>query len=783
MKFLTRFLSFLSVACLMSGNSLQAQHRELLDYGWRFQLGDDSTWVAPNFDDSHWRQLDLPHDWSIEGSFRQDHPMGNDGGYLPAGTGWYRLRVKAGSLRDKSSYAIRKLYFEGVYQHSSVYVNGKLAGGHPYGYASFWVDVTDLWQPGQDNLIAVRVDNSVQKNCRWYSGSGIYRHVWLYGMNPNRMDDPWKLYVRTGQLKGISADGLTADTASVEISYGDYHETRTYYNVKLWSPEHPTLYPIKVGELEIEHGFRTISYSAQTGLLLNGKPYILNGGCLHHDNGIIGAAAYDASEWRKARLLKEAGFNAARTSHNPPAEEFIRACDHLGLLVIDEAFDGLRAKKTDHDYHELIDQWWQEDVDALVLRDRNHPSVMCWSNGNEVYERKKLEIVTTSRKLARRMRADDPSRGVTQALCGWDKDWEIYDPLAETLDIMGYNYLIQYAESDHERVPERVMWQTESFPAEAFKSWEATQDHIYVIGDFVWTAIDYLGESGIGRAHYASDPADRGEHWVGSKWPWHGAYCGDIDLTGWRKPVSHYRDILWNDAEERLFLAVREPDCYRDSIICTSWSVWPTWQSWNWPGWEGKDIEVEIYSRYPRVRLYLNDQLIAERNTSRAEEFKATIALPYQAGTLRAVGIKTDGTEDIARQQTLLTAGQPARLRLTADKSQLSASQPDVSFIVVEVLDAQGNVVPDAAVPLTFRLQGKGTLLAAGNADLTDQTPYANHLSSARMQDDPKTNLTTHSTWKGRAVCAVRSGRHPGNLKLSVSGEGVQSYTLTIPVK
>lgn len=783
MTFTSKFLASLSLINLLLCASLSAQHRELLDYNWRFELGDDSACVNPTFNDQTWRQVDLPHDWSIEGSFSKDHPMGNDGGYLPAGVAWYRLVYHDNPSFKAQSFSTLQLYFEGVYQKSSVYVNGQLAGGHPYGYASFWVDVTPFWKPGQDNVVAVRVDNSAQKNCRWYSGSGIYRHVWLYGMHKGRMDDPWKLFVQTGELKGISADGTLADTATVLISYGSYKETRTYYKVKLWSPEHPVLYPLTVGDLKLEHGFRTITYSAQTGLLLNGQPYVLNGGCLHHDNGIIGAAAYDAAEWRKARLLKEAGFNAARTAHNPPSEEFIKACDHLGLLVIDEAFDGLRAKKTAHDYHELIDEWWEADVDALVLRDRNHASVLCWSNGNEVFERRKLEIVTTSRKLARRMHADDPSRGVTQALCGWDKDWEIFDPLAETLDIMGYNYLIQYAESDHERVPERVMWQTESYPIEAFKSWEATQKHPYVLGDFVWTALDYLGESGIGRAHYASDPADRGEHWEGSKWPWHGAYCGDIDLTGWRKPISHYRDLLWNDREERLFMAVREPDGYRDSIICTAWSVWPTWLSWNWPGWEGKEVEVEIYSRYQRVHLYFNDELVADCPTTLNEEFKAIVPIKYKAGTLKAVGVKADGTEDTQRAQTLSTTGEASQIRLTADKTTLSSSMPDVTFVEVELLDAQGRPVPDAENLLTFKLSGPGTLLAAGNANLTDTTSYANHLSQACKQGDKKTNSTTHAAWKGRAICAIRSGRQPATLKLQVSGQGLKTQTLTLRVQ
>ncbi len=787
-KFLLLMLS--AYVCV---TALTAQNRLRIDDGWRFRLGDDSAFSRPELDDSQWRRLDLPHDWSIEGTFDKGNPMGNDGGYLPAGVAWYRLTLSPDDLQVTSgqsgervpvcSYDRQKLYFEGVYMNSSVYINGRLAGGHPYGYASFWVDATGLLRPDSANVVAVRVDNSAQKNCRWYTGSGIYRHVWLYGMSDSGIDDPWRLFVRTGQVYGISADGTRADSATVILTYGDSTETRTYRDVSLWSPEHPSLYTLRWGDLTVEHGFRTLSYSAADGLRLNGRPYVLNGGCLHHDNGVIGAAAFDAAEWRKARLMKEAGFNAARTSHNPPAEEFLRACDHLGLLVIDEAFDGLRAKKNDHDYHKYIDRWWQEDVDALVLRDRNHPSVLCWSNGNEVYERKKLEVVTTSRRLAGRMRQQDPTRGVTQALCGWDKDWDIYDPLAETLDIMGYNYLIHYAESDHERVPDRVMWQTESYPAEAFRNWAAVHDHSYVIGDFVWTALDYLGESGIGRSYYASDPADAGEHWQGLKWPWHGAYCGDIDITGWRKPISHYRDILWDEDSTRLYMAVREPNGYRDSITCTHWSVWPTWPSWNWPGHEGRPVDVEVYSRYPRVRLYLDGTLIGEKATTRAEEFKAVFTLPYRAGRLRAVGIRPDGTADESGAQVLETAGPASRIRLTADRTALTADAQDVSFVEVEITDSQGRPVPNADTQLTFRLSGRGTLLAAGSADMTSMDSYAGHLAASETPADPSVNSTTCHAWQGRAVCVIRSGHKTGTLRLTVSGPGLRTQTLSLRVR
>lgn len=756
-------LSILLLAA--AGTQLAAFQRQRIDDGWRFQLGDSDIYAAATFNDSRWRTLDLPHDWSIEGQFDREAPAGNDGAYLPTGIGWYRLKIN--TERSQGALA-KKLYFEGVYERSTVYVNGTEAGGHAYGYSSFWVDVSSLLRDGE-NVIAVRVDNSHQKNCRWYSGSGIYRHVWLCEMMADGSDDPWQTAIRTEQICGISADGRRADSAVICIGRKNRpDERRTYRDIALWSPEQPTLYTIELDGLSVEYGFRKIEFSAN-GLRLNGQPYLLNGGCLHHDNGCLGAAAFDAAEWRKARLMKEAGFNAVRTSHNPPSEEFLRACDHLGLLVIDEAFDGLRAKKNAHDYHELIDEHWQSDVDALVLRDRNHPCVMAWSNGNELYERKKIEVITTSRKLAARMRQLDPTRPVTQALCEVDS---IFDPLAETLDIAGYNYLIDCAERDHKRCPERIIWQTESYPDSAFQSWVSANDLPYVLGDFVWTALDYLGESGIGRAHYAHDTADRGEHWKGSKWPWHGAYCGDIDLTGLRKPISHYRQILW-DSIPRLAIGVREPDNYVDSIIVTLWSTWTTVQSWTWPGHEGKPIQVEVYSRYPEVRLYLNDRLIGQQPTTRAQRYKATFTLPYEAGTLRAVGVLANGTE--SAPQTLQTADRPAAIRLTADRTRLTADGQDLAFVTVELVDRRGNVIPTADQQLTLRVTGAGSLAAVANGNMLDMDSYAAHVPSA-------TNTARRHLWKGRALAVVRTGHQSGRITLNVTGAGL-SQSITLRVK
>lgn len=768
----SRLLTFLLFALFITMSASAYRTSKLFDNAWRFYLGDDSLAATVNYNDTQWRTLDLPHDWDAELPFLQENPTVGGGGYAHAGIGWYR-KAFTPTLSAPDNRML--LYFEGAYMNSSVYVNGQLAGGHPYGFNSFYVDITDKIIPGKQNIVAVRCDNSQQPNCRFYTGSGIYRHVWLEERSKDGINDPWKLYIRTEKVFGINADATKADSAIVRISYeGKPDELRTFRNVNLWSPEHPALYNIKVGDLEVEHGFRTIRYNAREGFVLNGKKYLINGACLHSDNGILGSAAFDKAEWRKASLMKEGGFNAVRTAHNPPAPEFLRACDHLGLLVIDEAFDGWRSKKTKYDYHLLLDEWWQKDVDALVLRDRNHPSIICWSNGNEIFERKKLECVTTSRKMANRMRELDPSRPVTNALCGYDKDWEIYDPLAESLDIVGYNYLIQYAADDMKRVPDRVCWQTESYIKEAFPNWRHTVEEPYVIGDFIWTALDYLGESGIGGWRYEGEP--QGEHWEADHYPWHGAYCGDIDITGWRKPISYYRDMLWNgEADDiatkkpaMLKLAVKEPSGYYGKIIETLWCVWPTWESWNWPGHEGKSIDVDIYSRYPKVRLYLNDRLIAERATTFAEEYKATITLDYAPGTLRAVGVKADGTEDVASTQILRTAGEPAQLRLTPTAKTMTADGQDIVWVTVEVLDKQGNPCPNAENLLTFSVSGAAALQAKGSANMKDATSYAG---------------SEHKAWKGRAIAALRSTHKSGKATLTVTSPKLKAAKVTVTVK
>lgn len=782
-------VAVLLLAVCGSVNAASQERRQLFDFGWRFALGEHDGAAAPGFDDSSWRRIDLPHDWSIEGQFDREAPSGNDSGYLPTGTGWYR---KAFDVPKDSKDKRISLYFEGVYMCSEVYVNGKQVGSWPYGYTSFSYDITPYINVGGRNVVAVRVDNSRQKNSRWYTGSGIYRHVWLVTTGQMHIDN-WGVFVKSAPCNG--GDGWKMD---VDVSYTDGAQTGAKPEIRnvlydadgkavarsaggqrsqtlivkaprLWSPDEPNLYTVKtmlvvagkvVDEVETVTGFRHVTYDSANGLMLNGKPIELNGGCVHHDNGVLGARSYDAAEARKVKLLKDAGFNAVRTSHNIPSEAFLRECDRQGLLVIDEAFDGWRDAKTKYDYSVYFDEWWQRDVEAMVLRDRNHPSIFCWSIGNEVIERKKLEVVTTARKLAECVRSLDPTRPVTSALTTWDADWEIFDPLAAVHDIVGYNYQMHRVEADHRRVPSRVIMQTESYPRDAYANWLAVTENPYVVGDFVWTAIDYLGESGIGRYFYKGET--EGEHYQRDQYPWHGAYCGDIDITGWRKPISHYRDMLYNE-DKKLYMAVREPDGYYGEIKETQWGVWPTWESWNWSGHEGKPIDVEVYSRYPKVRLYLDGQLIGEQPTGKERQFKAVFAVDYRPGTLKALGI--DDAGEARDTVTLSTAGKPFAVRLTPSASEIAADGQDLVYVTAEIVDRDGRVVPCADNKISFDVVGAGILEATGNADMKDPTPY---VSAERK------------AWKGRALAVVRSGRRSGKIVLKATSPMLKAAKVTV---
>ena len=742
--------------------------RQLFDFGWQFTHRSASPLGSSK--NGTTQTVDLPHDWDIfEGPVSGEGATGTGGGWFEAGKGEYR-KTFATPNAD-----IVKLHFEGVYQKAEVYVNGQKAGQHHYGYTPFTVDVTKYLNKDKKkiNEVVVKVDNSEQPNCRWYSGTGIYRHVWLETKPALHIAENG-VFVTTPEVSAAKAKmqvEVTVQNESqanrnatvvvggsqlmVAVKAGESKTVSTTLyvnNPRLWSPESPTLYEAKVELKEngttidnatAKYGIRSFSFDAEKGFVLNGKPLLINGTCIHHDDGVLGAMAFDDAEIRKVRQMKEAGFNLIRTSHNPTTRAFLDVCDSIGMLVIDEAFDGWRTQKNPYDYSTVIDSCYREDIHAMVLRDRNHPSIICWSIGNEVIERKDIRVIQTAKLLKQAILDCDTTRPVTEALCAWDSDWEIYDPHFDVLDIGGYNYMIFKHASDHQRNPKRVMWQTESFPRDAFKNWAVVNDFPYIVGDIVWTGLDYLGESSIGRYYYEGERP--GEHWFDGGFPeWHGAYCGDVDITGWRKPISHYREVLWHN-DTPLYMAVKEPDGYHGKIIGTSWSVWPTWESWTWPGWDGKPVEVEVYTRQPEVKLYLDDQLIGTKQVSRDTEFKAVFSVPYKAGTLRAEA----GGESVI----LKTAGEPARLRLTPDRTTMTADGQSLTFITVEVVDKQGTPVPEAAISCEAIVKGAGTLLAFASADLKDTEPY----TSPRVK-----------TWKGRALLVVRSAQKKGSVSVSI---------------
>ncbi len=756
--------------------------RQLFDFGWQFTHRSASPLGSSK--NGTTQTVDLPHDWDIfEGPVSGEGATGTGGGWFEAGKGEYR-KTFATPNAD-----IVKLHFEGVYQKAEVYVNGQKAGQHHYGYTPFTVDVTKYFNKDKKkiNEVVVKVDNSEQPNCRWYSGSGIYRHVWLetkpalhiaengvFVTTPEVSAAKAKMQVEVTVQNESQADrnatvvvGGSQLMVAVKAGESKTVSTTLYVNnPRLWSPESPTLYEAKVELKEngttidnatAKYGIRSFSFDAEKGFVLNSKPLLINGACVHHDDGVLGAMAFDDAEIRKVRQMKEAGFNLIRTSHNPTTRAFLDACDSIGMLVIDEAFDGWRTQKNPYDYSTVIDSCYREDIHAMVLRDRNHPSVISWSIGNEVIERKDIRVIQTAKLLKQAILDCDTTRPVTEALCAWDSDWEIYDPHFDVLDIGGYNYMIFKHASDHQRNPKRVMWQTESFPRDAFKNWAVVNDFPYVVGDIVWTGLDYLGESSIGRYYYEGERP--GEHWFDGGFPeWHGAYCGDVDITGWRKPISHYREVLWHN-DTPLYMAVKEPDGYHGKILETSWSVWPTWESWTWPGWDGKPVEVEVYTRQPEVKLYLDDQLIGTKQVSRDTEFKAVFSVPYKAGTLRAEA----GGESVI----LKTAGEPARLRLTPDRTTMTADGQSLTFITVEVVDKQGTPVPEAAISCEAIVKGAGTLLAFASADLKDTEPY----TSPRVK-----------TWKGRALLVVRSTQKKGSVSVSIKSP-LPTASLTLKSK
>ena len=781
----------------------------LFNDNWKFIRSDVKGAEQPGFDDSQWRVVHLPHDYSIEdlppaegvkqvGPFSELSPGGISTGHVMGGTAWYRKHFKL----DKSDAGkLVKVLFDGIYMNSDVWLNGHHLGSYPYGYTAFSFDLTPhLNKAGEENVLAVQVKNE-GKNSRWYSGSGIYRDVKLIKTNPLHVG-LWGVFVRTKDVteeKATIGVEVLVENESTDVkrftlriefvvpdgTQGTYFEDQkeldpgssfnyghefAFDDYRLWGPDNPELYTVVVklmdedkviDEVNEHFGIRTIEFSAQKGFLLNGESVLLKGGCLHHDNGPLGAAAFEAAEYRRVRIMKENGFNAIRTAHNPPSKLFLEACDRLGMLVMDESFDHWQKPKNPQDYHLYFDEWWEKDLSSMVLRDRNHPSIIIWSIGNEIKERADPSGLEIAAKLVEKVKELDDTRPVTQAVCSfWDnpgKTWKDTEPVFALLDVHGYNYQWQQYEADHAGFPNRVMIGTESVAREAFENWELVEKHPYVIGDFVWTGMDYLGESGIGNSKLDNDTTS-----FLPPWPWYNAYCGDISILGYKKPQMYYRDVVWRNSPLEMLVHAPIPEGRKEEV---SFWGWPNeWKNWNWQGSEGKLLQVSVYTRGDEVKLELNGQDLGTKPVSADTKLTATFDVPYQPGEITAIGLLKG--KEIARQ-SLITTGKPARLNVVAERDSVMTSYSDLAYFNVQVLDENGLPVPDAEVLVEFNIEGAGTLQAVENGNPTDM----------KSMQQPEVN-----TFRGQCQLIVRPGTKPGVITVTATSAGLQDGTVTVNV-
>ena len=723
------------------------------------------------------------------GPFDAESVGGSGQGYTVGGVGWYRKTFTLpNSLRGRRL----SVTFDGVYMNAQFWLNGHLLGTHPYGYTSFSYDLTPYAHIGESNILAVRVD-STGKTSRWYSGSGIYRHVWLTATSPVHLGQ-WGVYVTTPQVSAneatvqvrttlvgtaegagvtvtsriVDASGKTVDTADADGPFSqpgpqNLGQQLTVPHPRLWSPDTPTLYRLVstvtvggkvVDQTQTPFGIRSISFDAVHGFRLNGKALKLRGGCVHHDNGPLGSRTYDRAEERRVQILKAAGFNAIRTSHNPPSPAFLDACDREGMLVLDEAFDCWKYGKNPQDYGIYFPQWWKRDIDSMVQRDRDHPSVILWSIGNEIPEQNSPAGAERAGMLADEVRAQDPTRPVTEAT---NPDADKLDPLLAHLDVAGYNYQAGRFAADEQKHPGRVFAQTESFPADCFNSWMISQDHPYVIGDFVWTALDYSGEAGIGRAIYAGD----GGGFAGD-YPWTVSGCGDLDMDGVRKPQSYFRGVVWN-VGPKVAAFVDAVAAGQPGYRVSGWG-WPDERaSWTWPGTEGKNRTVRVYANTPTVRLLLNGRDLGEKETTRATHDTATYTVPYTPGTLVAVGLDAQGKE--VSRWTLHTTDRASSIRLMPDRRTLRADGEDLSYVAVDLLDRNGLRDPNAANPVHFSLTGPGQIVGVGNGD-----PYS----------DESFEQPRRHAFQGRCLVIIKAGARAGAIRLRATASGLKSAVTII---
>ena len=796
-------LLFFLLSTSLKGADFNA-NKQSFDFNWKFYLGDNTNASKPEFNDLSWRTLDVPHDFSIEQPFDSMNPTTGGGAYAYSGIGWYRKHfVLDNSSKDKKI----SILFDGVYRNCEVWINGHYLGYRPYGYTSFYYDLTPYLNPvGKENVIAVKVNTTEQQNSRWYTGAGIYRHVWLVTTGKVHFEQ-WGVFAQTPEATEekaqidlavkvlneqnskqnceivttlIDADGENvASTSSVFIVLGGdsakVSQTIEAENIKLWSIENPYLYCLQV-ELKangkttdistINYGIQTIKFDPNLGFLLNGEHVKLKGTNNHHDGGPLGSACLNHTFERQLKLLKEMGCNALRMSHNPPAPELIDVADRMGFVVINEIFDEWMNGKTPAGYSPYFKEWYQKDVENWIKRDRNHPSVIAWSIGNEVKEQWDMiegpKIASMLNEAVLKYDTTRPTTAGCNGITGINANG-----MGQMLKLVGYNYEEAMYEKDHQTYPQRVIYGSETLqypyhPGEwdqfrSYKQWLAGQTEDYVAGEFIWTGFDYLGEAGIGEV---GDGFEFWKTWPG--WPTFGATCGLLDICGFKNPGYWFRRALWTK-EPIVYIAVETDKKAKNCDACSFWA-WPKVEHhWNHTR-NGDTLVVHVYTNVPDVELRLNGQSLGTKHWDINKEAFLVWNVPYKEGTLEAIGTLPDG-ETVKNK--VVTAGQPYKIELVPDRKILTANKQDLCYVQAFLLDQYNNPVPFANDEVEFEVTGVGKLNAVGNGNLKEYLPY-------------KTNKT--KAYEGRCLAIIQSDDTIGILKVRAKCGSLTESTVEIKV-
>ena len=797
-------------------------------------------------------EVTLPHDAMVLEERNEMNPTGNAGGFYPGGNYIY---TKNFYMPEENLGKTILLEFEGIYNRAEIFLNDEFVTGSHYGYTNFYADLTSHLNYGGDNFLKVKVTNLDVPNSRWYTGTGIYRPVnLLIGNEAHIKEDGFqittpevaedistvetKIIIRYDGAKRIKSwlkteisdkagNVVAMEKTPVTLCRGTETTVRQrmfIYNPHLWSLEQPDLYKCRTelvideklqDEAEETFGIRHIQIDPKYGLRLNGKSIKLRGSCIHHDNGVIGSVTLPSAEERRVHLMKKAGFNSIRMAHNSASRALLNACDKEGMLLIEETYDMWNDTKTPFDHAHEFASHWEEEVEAIVAKDFNHPCVLMYCVGNEIGEINKPAGAAINRALCEKFRELDSTRFVTNAVNGMVATManlmevmcdlgmitkeqlehmsqpqsdeksdagsgdindvmtnlmgqmnfigthpmvgEILDETFSALDLSGYNYMSGRYPIDCKEYPNRIYYGSETLPPDIDINWKYVKEIPQLLGDFTWTGWDYIGEAGAGVPKYGNASG------FFSPYPIYLAYVGDFDITGFRRPMSYYREIVWG-LRKKPYIAVQLPEHYSEEMHGTPWTCSNAVESWTWPGFEGKQIKVEVYSDADEVELFINGKSVGRMPAGEENRYKAIFDTVYEAGTVEAVAYK-DGQE--TGRYAVCTAGSERKLQIITDQKTLCADGQDAAYLMIAVTDEKGTVHTEFEDKIHIEVEGTGVLQGFGSADPE---------STENFFDKERT------PYYGRLLAVVRAGQQPGEIKVRVQAGGCKVAEKTIVV-